>query len=167
MRKYLYWLFPTIWMTVIFCFSSQPYEKQNIQPYLTSAIDLNFLEPYINWITFTYHQSEVSVEGLGLYGFIEFFIRKGAHVFVFFILCCFFYFALKQTTTMKFTYQLVISFGLTFLYACFDEFHQSFTENRTAYIGDVFLDGFGGGLAILFLVVLFHVKTKRKRHIIE
>lgn len=161
MRKYLYWLLPFIWMVVIFFFSAQPYEKQNIQPHLASAIDLQFLEPYLNWITFTYHQSEVSVARLGIYGFIEFFIRKGAHVTVFFILCCFFYMALKQTVKMTFTYRLIISFILTFLYAGFDEFHQGFTVNRTSYIGDVFLDGFGGGLAVIFLVVIKLVKNNQ------
>src|SRR5690625_6708865 len=90
MRKYLYWLFPFMWMIVIFISSSQPYEKQNIQPFLTDTIELSFLEPYIHWISITYNQSEVSVERLGVYGFIEFFIRKGAHVFVFLTLCCLF-----------------------------------------------------------------------------
>src|SRR5690625_4560380 len=162
MHKYLYWLLPFIWMTVIFISSSQPYEKQNIQPLLTDTIDLNFLEPYINWITFTYNQSEVSVERLGVYGFIEFFIRKGAHVFVFLILCCLFFLALKQTTKVKFSYQLIISFLLTFLYGAFDEFRKGFTENRTSYIGDVFLDGFGGGLGVVLLVVIYVVKGRRK-----
>jgi len=162
MRKYLYWLFPFMWMIVIFISSSQPYEKQNIQPFLTDTIDLSFLEPYIHWISFTYNQSEVSVERLGVYGFIEFFIRKGAHVFVFLILCCLFFLALRQTTKVKFSYQLIISFILTFLYAAFDEFHQGFTENRTSYIGDVFLDGFGGGLGIVLLVVIYVVKGKSK-----
>lgn len=163
MRKYLYWLLPIFWMAIIFLFSSQPYEKQNIQPYLTSKIDLNFLEPYLNWISFTYHQSEVSVERLGIYGFIEFFIRKGAHVFVFFILCCLFFVALKQSTKIRFSYLLLLSFILTFVYAAFDEFHQSFTENRTSYIGDVFLDGFGGGLGVVFLAVIIFVKRKKRQ----
>src|SRR5690625_5255741 len=161
MRKYLYWVFPFIWMTVIFWFSAQPYEKQNIQPYLTEAIDLDFLKPFTNWISFTYNQSEVSVETLGVYGFVEFFVRKGAHVFVFFILCCLFYIALRKTTKMTCNYLLMISFGLTFLYAGFDEFHQGYTENRTSYIGDVFLDGFGGGLAVLFLVAIYILKNRR------
>jgi len=162
MRKYLYWLLPFIWMAVIFCFSAQPYEKQNIQPYLTETIDLNFLKPYINWIKFHYNQTEVSVEMLGIYGFIEFFVRKGAHVVVFFILCCLYYIALRQTITVKFTYQVMIAFVLTLLYAGFDEFHQGYTENRTLYIGDVFLDGFGGGLAVFLLVMIHIVKNKRK-----
>lgn len=161
MRKYLYWLAPCIWMAVIFLFSAQPYEKQNIQPYLTASIDLDFLKPFINWITFTYNQSKVSVEALGIYGFVEFFIRKGAHVFVFFILCCLYYIAIRQTTRVKMNYRLIISFALTFLYACFDEFHQGFTENRTSYIGDVFLDGFGGLLAVLFIVMIYFLKNKR------
>jgi glycopeptide antibiotics resistance protein len=140
-------------MTIIFILSAQPYEKQNIQPCLTGVIDLTFLKPYIGWISFNYHKSEVSVEAMGIAGFIEFFIRKGAHVFAFFVLCCLFYFALHKTMPSKSIKQLIVSFVLTFLYAGFDEFHQGFTENRTSYIGDVFLDGFGGLLAIGLITI--------------
>lgn len=160
MRKYVYWFFPIIWMAIIYYFSAQPYEKQNIQPYLTESIDLSFLQPSVQWISFTYHQSEVSVEALGIYGFTEFFIRKGAHIFVFFVLCCLFYLALHKTVTVPFTYRIIISLTCTSLYAAFDEFHQSFTENRTSYIGDVFLDGFGGALAVLLLTM---IRMYRKR----
>lgn len=163
-QKYFYWLLPLIWMAIIFNFSAQPYEKQNIQPYLTDVIDLTLLEPYINWISFTYHKSEVSVAALGNSGVIEFFIRKGAHVFVFGVLCYLFYLALRKTITNKFIYQLIISFVLTFLYAGFDEFHQGFTESRTSYIGDVFLDGFGGALAIILIVIIQLVKKGNKHN---
>src|SRR5690625_7775026 len=100
MLKYLYWLLPFIWMAVIFYFSAQPYEKQNIQPYLTEIIDLNFLKQYINWIKFYYNQSEVSVEMLGVYGYIEFFVRIGAHLAVFIILCCIYYLVLGHIATV-------------------------------------------------------------------
>lgn len=160
MRKYLYWLLPFIWMGVIFYASSQPYEKQNIQPLLSNTIDLSFLKPFVGWISFTYNTSTVSVENLGVEGFVEFFIRKGAHVFVFFVLLHLFYVALHQTTRKTFRWQLSVAFVLTFFYAGLDEFHQGFTENRTSYIGDVFLDGFG---ALLAVVLLIFIRFLRKR----
>lgn len=159
--KYFYWLFPMLWMAVIYYFSDQPYEQQNIQPYLAEGIDLDFIKPYINWVSFTYHQSVVSVGTLGVYGFVEFFIRKGAHVFVFFVLNWLFYLALHQTMKFPFIYRIMISFVCTVLYAVFDEFHQSFTENRTSYVGDVFLDGLGGTLAIIVLIIMKNVSKNK------
>lgn len=162
MRKYLYWLLPFIWMGIIFFASSQPYEKQNIQPLLSNTIDLSFLKPYVEWISFTYNTSQVSVESLGVEGFVEFFVRKGAHVFVFFLLLHFFYIALHQTTNITFRWKLVIAFVLSFSYAGFDEFHQGFTENRTSYIGDVFLDGFGSLLAVMLLILIYFMRRNNR-----
>lgn len=159
MRKYLYWLFPITWIGIIYLFSSQPYERQNIQPFLGDKMDLAFIEPYVDWVQFTYNQSIISVESLGLEGFIEFIIRKGAHVFVFFILCVLFYIAFKKTVNLTSFAILSFSFLLTCMYAGFDEFHQSFTPNRTAYIGDVFLDSFGGLLAVIVLFIIQKMKS--------
>lgn len=162
MRKYLYWLLPFIWMGIIFNSSSQPYEKQNIQPFLSNMIDLSFLNPFLGWISFTYNTSIVSVETLGIEGFIEFLIRKGAHVFVFFMLCYLFYLAFRKTTAMPFRLNLIISFICTVTYAGLDEFHQGFTENRTSYLGDVFLDGFGALLAVGLLMIIHLLRKKPK-----
>ncbi|PAV31005.1 VanZ family protein [Virgibacillus profundi] len=160
MRRFLYWLLPLTWMGVIFYSSSTPYEKQNIKPLLFETIDLSFLEPFLSWISFTYHHSVVSIETHGVAGFIEFFIRKGAHVGVFFVLLCLFYIALKKTAGILFRTTLFISFFLTAAYAILDEIHQGFTPNRTPYIGDVLLDSVGGLLAAGFLFVFHRWKKK-------
>lgn len=165
MRKYVYSLLPFIWMGIIFYASAQPYEKQNIQPLLANKMDLSFLQPYVEWMSFTYNQSIVSVEKLGVEGFIEFFIRKGAHVFVFFVLCCLFYVALKEVIKITFFWNLVISLVLTIVYACFDEFHQGFTENRTSYIGDVVLDGFGAVLSVICISGVAYFVRKRPKKV--
>ena len=159
MRNYLYWLLPIMWMGVIFYASSTPYEKQNIKPLLSETIDLSFLKPFLGWISFTYHHSVVSVETHGVEGFIEFFIRKGAHVGVFFVLLCLFFIAFKKTASMSNRTTLFTSFFLTAAYAILDEIHQGFTPDRTPYFGDVLLDSLGGFLAVLCLLFL----RKRKK----
>lgn len=62
--------------------SSTPYEKQDMRPFLGNYIDLSFLEPVLSGISFTYHQSVVSVETLGIAGFIEFLFVRG-HILLF------------------------------------------------------------------------------------
>jgi len=153
MKKYSYWLLPIGWMGIIFGSSATPYEKQDIKPLLGEWLDLSFLEPLLGWISFTYHQSLVSVETHGIDGLIEFFIRKGAHVTVFFVLCWLFYFAFRKTTSLLTEKSaIVVSVLLTIAYAVIDEVHQGFTPNRTPYMGDVVLDSFGAFIAAVCLL---------------
>ncbi|MGP4105591.1 VanZ family protein [Virgibacillus sp. L01] len=154
MKKYIYWLLPACWMGIIYYSSAQPYENQDVKPLLTNMVDLSFLLPFVDWISFTYHYSEVSAAELGVAGFVEFFLRKGAHVGVFFVLMCLFYIALKKTCNMKFRSHTIISFCLTVAYSGLDEFHQGFTANRTPYIGDVVLDGVGAAIAAISLLLM-------------
>ncbi|WP_077358419.1 VanZ family protein [Virgibacillus halodenitrificans] len=160
MKKYTYWLLPIGWMGIIFYSSHQPYEKQDIKPFLSDKFDLSFLEPLLGWIAFNYHHSVVSIESRGVNGFIEFFLRKGAHVTVFFILCLLFYLAWRKSISLPIKKAITLSFLLTIAYAILDELHQGFTPNRTPYAGDVALDGFGAFLAVVFIIVLRKIKLR-------
>ncbi|WP_412977153.1 VanZ family protein [Ornithinibacillus sp. 179-J 7C1 HS] len=151
-RKLKYWFLPIIWMAIIFISSSTPYEKQDIKPYLTGVIDFSFIRPYLSWVSFYYNQSEVSIAALGENGFIEFFIRKGAHFGSFFILTILITIALRKTLEWNLQKILVVSFSIAFAYAIIDEVHQGFTPNRTPYYGDVLIDGFGAIIACFILL---------------
>ncbi|SFD97123.1 VanZ like family protein [Lentibacillus persicus] len=161
MLKYLYWLLPVGWMGVIFYSSAQPYENQDVKPILASKFDLSFLTPYLDWVVMTYHNSEVSIRALGIEGFVEFFMRKGAHLGVFFILMCLFVIALIKTSSFKWSVTLAVSFLLTIAYAAIDEFHQGFTANRTPYVGDVILDGAGALIALILIFFFRRFRTKK------
>lgn len=161
MKKYTYWLLPISWMGVIFYSSATPYQEQNIKPFMSEYLDFSFLTPIVDGISFSYHHSQVSVAALGINGFIEFFVRKGAHVSVYLILMCLFYFACKKTMRLSFKTRLIISFILTSLYAAIDEIHQGFTRNRTPYAGDVGLDMFGALIALVAIVLFCKLKKGR------
>ncbi|WP_047980844.1 VanZ family protein [Ornithinibacillus contaminans] len=162
MRLLMNWLMPITWMGCLFYSSSQPYEEQNIKPFLSSNIDLSFLEVYLDWISFTYHQSEVSIAALGMEGFIEFFIRKGAHFGAFFLLLILFYAAFRKTVNWTIRKIIVVSFFLTLAYAMVDELHQGMTPNRTPFVGDVLIDAIGAIAACLLLLA----RNKYKRNTI-
>ncbi len=159
MQKYVYWMLPVVWMAVIYYSSATPYEQQDVKPLMEQTFDLSFLTPFVDWVTFTYHHSEVSVAALGVEGFIEFFLRKGAHLGVFFILMCFFFVALHRASHLSFRAVLVVSFFLTAAYAGIDEFHQSFTANRTPYVGDVMIDMVGALLAGACILLFMRKRT--------
>ncbi|WP_163970561.1 VanZ family protein [Oceanobacillus halotolerans] len=160
MRKYSTWLLPIAWMGIIYYSSATPYEEQDIKPMMENTIDLSFLTPFLDWIVFTYHQSEVSVEALGINGFLEFFIRKGAHVGAFFLLMCFFVIAFQKSTKLVLSSTIIVSFLLTVAYAVVDEYHQGFTANRTPYIGDVVLDGVGALLGVIFILLVIRYQNR-------
>ncbi|MBO8157431.1 MAG: VanZ family protein [Bacillaceae bacterium] len=159
MKKWWYWLFPIAWMGVIFYSSSTPYEEQDLKPFLGQYVDLSFLIPYVEHISFVYHKSEVSVEALGINGFAEFFIRKGAHVGVFFVLMLLFFVAYRQTTAFSFAKASYFSLLWTVLYGVVDELHQGMTPNRTPYYGDVIIDSVG---AFIGWVVIFIIARRKK-----
>ncbi len=147
------WSLPIGWMVFIFLLSSQPYQDQNIQPLIRENINMESSEKVLNDVSVKYRGKEVSVHTKGTEGFIEFGIRKAAHLTVYFILMLLTYLALSKTNNCRFWENLLFAFLISSLYAGFDEFHQSITPNRTPYIGDVWLDMSGAFLACLVLVL--------------
>ncbi|RCW74738.1 VanZ family protein [Saliterribacillus persicus] len=163
MKRLLVWLYPIGWMGLIFYSSDQPYQKQDIKPFMDEYINLAFLEPVLNKMNFTYHNTEVSLEALGVKGIVEFFIRKGAHVTVFFVLTLLFYYAMKQTSQKNWAKLMLYAFIFTVIYAGLDEWHQGLTPNRTPYFGDVLLDTFGGLIAVLVIISFKKIKSIRQK----
>lgn len=160
MKKMFYWFLPLTWMGMIFYSSSTPYQEQDMKPLLSKYTDLSFLKPFLDSITFTYHHSEVSVAALGVEGFIEYFIRKGAHVTVFLLLFLLIYIAFRKTTSLMLRTCIGWSFFITVLYASLDEVHQGFTPNRTPYFGDVLLDTIGAVIGVSFVYMYMFGKAR-------
>ncbi|HSH25750.1 MAG TPA: VanZ family protein [Massilibacterium sp.] len=151
MKKFfIYWLPVLLWMSLIFYSSAQPYEKQDLRPFLSSTFDLSWVSTFFSFVSFEYAGEEISIAALGVSGFIEFFIRKSAHFFVYFILAILFYRALDNTCKKK-NKLFITSLYATIIYAATDEFHQSLTINRTPLVQDVLIDLTGGLCGLLFL----------------
>lgn len=162
-RKWIYIVAPLFVMVVIFIFSSQPYQQQDLRPTLGEYLPIEKLGVYLQNVEFSYKGREVSVATHGVAGLIEFFIRKAAHFLIYFTLMLVTYLSVRRVANWSFPLSWCFSFGLTVVYAAFDEFHQSLTPNRTPYIGDVLLDGVGA-LSAGALIVLVHL-IRRKRYI--
>ncbi|WP_181346815.1 VanZ family protein [Thalassobacillus sp. CUG 92003] len=147
-RAWVYWLLSAVVMGIIFYSSSQPYQEQDMRPMLSDTGVLDGLAPLFADVSFTYHHAEVSVEALGIAGFVEFFIRKAAHVTIFLLLTLSLYRAISLSFRMKRRYVMLAAWLTTVFYAIFDEWHQSLTPNRTPNGGDVLLDAVGGLIAL-------------------
>ena len=95
---------------------------------------------------------------------VEHIIRKLAHFTIYTILGLL---LMSLTETFDFTNKkrLLLSVLIGFIYACLDEFHQSFTAGRTPLITDVFIDTLGvivGSLIVLICVKIIQNKRNKK-----
>lgn len=132
--------------------SSQTYEQQTIVPLLDLVLAKEFLKNQLMWINFTYAGSPISIETKGYTGFIEFLMRKFAHLSLFFMISLFFcsflnYLLRHLGVAVALTYIFVVSF------AVLDEFHQFITGGRTPLVEDVILDTIGGMVGIAIYII--------------
>jgi VanZ family protein len=159
MSRALYWVPVILIAGVIFWFSSQPYQKQDVKPFLGDFINEKWVEDSFENFRFEYADYHVSVEQLGAASFVEFFIRKGAHFGIFFLLGFFTCRALSNTLLKGRTNASFFSaFLFIVLYAAQDELHQHFTGDRTPLIQDVLLDIFGGIVGISVYMIFTKVR---------
>lgn len=131
-----------------------------LQKYLTNKPYETELLP----ISFSYGGKVISIESVGYYKFIEFFIRKAAHFFTYFFLGAFL--SLGLATYVKRMWIVILSsLILAGGYAAFDEFHQMLTGDRTPLIQDVILDSIGALCGILLAVSCYYIfqKTRTKK----
>ncbi|MYL36468.1 VanZ family protein [Halobacillus litoralis] len=158
-KRLIFTILPFTVMGLIFYFSSQPYGEQDMRPSLSTYLPLDLLRPLLAPVSFTYHGGEVSLATHGIDGLVEFFIRKGAHISIFFLLMITTYAAFLVNTRWNKRTAAISALVVTVLYACFDEYHQSLTPDRTPYIGDVGLDSAG---ALIALGVIYAGNRRRK-----
>lgn len=118
-----------IWMIVIFVMSNTNGNDSSSQSNFFANIILQFIN--INRETLT------------------FIIRKAAHMSEYAILALLTYYALtKIAFNKKIIFQ--ITFSISFLYACSDEFHQLFISGRSGQFTDVLIDSAGCLIMLLF-----------------
>ena len=79
-------------------------------------------------------------------------LRKCMHSFVFFILVILFINAFNNSNIRNYRCYL-FSIVLSFIYACFDEFHQLYVTGRTGQLMDIGIDMIG----VLFGVLVFYI----------
>ncbi|MET3292728.1 UNVERIFIED_CONTAM: hypothetical protein ABID98_005425 [Brevibacillus sp. OAP136] len=157
----IYFALLCIVLGATFYSSSTPYEKQDIRGNIGHVIDAKKASHYLGGISFVYGKKEISIRALGVPGFIEFFIRKATH-FLTFALTAFLMYHVLRGWTMPQT-ALPWSGFLALAAAVLDEWHQSFTPNRTPMLSDVVLDGTGICLMLVMIGLVLAFRTNRKR----
>ena len=139
----------------IFGFSEQNGEQSTG---LSRNITLNVLNTFDDYNEPLTEEQETQVLN------VEHIIRKLAHFTIYTILGLLLM-CLAETFDFTNKKRLLLSVLIGFLYACLDEFHQSFTPGRTPLITDVFIDSLGvivGSLIVLICIMIIQNNRKKK-----
>jgi VanZ family protein len=159
----LYHLIPLLgWMGLIYYSSSQTFEEQTVEPMLLDT-NLSFVSSYFGWVSFYYGDSLVSLDTRSPAEFVEFFIRKGAHLVTFGILAILSY-RVFSYFFKHVVYSSLLALVFVVLYSALDEYRQALNPGRSGMVEDVILNFLGGMLGvILWVKILKVIKKKRKR----
>ena len=149
----LYLILPFIIMFVLYQSSSMSYEEQSLLASIESIMGGKPLYDFFSSIEFLYGGEIISIQEIGYFAFIEFFIRKGAHFFIYFLLGFFWFLGLRKRVRDKWLV-LLLSIMLAIGYASFDELQQSFNPGRTGLMADVLLDTAGAFVGVLMAKIL-------------
>lgn len=152
-KDHIYLAIPFIVMALLYWSSTMSYETQSLTSPLEQFLANKPFERFLAQFQFTYGDSTVSIAESGYFSFVEFFIRKAAHFFSYFIIGFFWVLGLRKRVR-EYWLVIVLSILLSIGYASFDEFRQVFHPGRTGMMADVILDSAGAmvgvGLAYLF-----------------
>lgn len=143
---------------VIFNFSSQTYEQQSLVPTLERLLPGEPLAGLLAPVEVSYWGTPISIETKGYYYFIEFFIRKFAHLFLFGCLAVALFRVLMLARPKQIWPVILFAFIGTGMYAVLDEYHQLLTGGRTPMAMDVLLDMTGAFIALSLYVPIYKIR---------
>ena len=145
-KKKRYLLLAVLWMMFVFYLSHQPADISSSQS--GGVINLLSSLPLIGGVIEYMMQIDIA----------EFVIRKSAHMFAYFVLAILLFMSM-YCITKDIKKVSITSFILTFIFACSDEYHQTFVNGRSGEFRDVLVDSTG---AIIGLVLACAVVRYRK-----
>lgn len=148
---------------IIFNFSSQTYEQQSLVPLLERLLPGEPLAGLLAPIEVSYWGTPISIETKGYYYFLEFFIRKFAHLFLFGCLAAALFYVLLLARPRRVWPVVCLAFAGTALYALLDEYHQLLTGGRTPMLKDVGLDMVGASFALVISVFLYKIRNRKEK----
>ena len=91
----------------------------------------------------------------------SFIVRKGAHMFLFCVLGILFFGSVYNGDNIL--KSVFIALLLAFLYACSDEYHQTFVVGRTGQFDDVLIDFSGAFIGVLIVSLIVKLNIFKKK----
>ena len=139
-------LLPLLWMAVIFILSQQPASISSGQSGVFVE-QLHYIAPSVDQQLLT------------------FLVRKGAHIFAYFVLGILTFNALWRVdlSKFKFNYPVGLSVIVCALYAVSDEFHQLFVSGRSGEIRDIMIDSCAAMIGVFIISIFVRILQKSKK----
>ena len=131
-----------LWMVLIFYFSSRTGQESSIQ---SNSI--------VNKILFLFGLPNEFTH------FLVILVRKTAHIIEYLILFLLIFFGLINL--FIFRKNLILSFIISIIYASLDEFHQLFSQGRSAELRDILIDSIGILIGMILIQFLYQYKSKK------
>jgi len=144
LRSWLYWLPATLWYSLIWRFSSQPGEASGSVS--SGVIEGALVSGGSDYSAVSSHV-QLAVDWL-----LSLYIRKAAHMFLFFMLALLLWLALTQFMKQR-TRRAAAAALLCTALAALDELHQTLVPGRSGKITDVLVDSAGIVIALALLAL--------------
>ncbi len=156
--KYITWIPAVVMMVLIFWFSSKQADDSNNSSLKIANKVLSIYE------TITHHKY-YEEEKVTILNEINHIVRKTAHFCEYALLSFLFAFHI-WVISIRNKRLFLIPILLSFLYASFDEFHQTFVSGRAGMFRDVLLDSAGAATGSLFftLLIILFINKAHKKH---
>ena len=156
-KKVVLWILVIGCMATIFGFSSQVAEesKKTSSKVITKVVETVDIKKEL-----TKPQKEKITEDL------TFIVRKGAHFSIYALLGMFMFLLVQEYNLTK-KKCFVTAIAAAFIYACSDEFHQTFVSGRSGELRDIFIDTAGAMVGCAFVIFIKYIYSKvrnRRRH---
>ena len=145
-----------LWMVFIFFMSNTNGEDsgKNSSDIVKFIIDKYDLLTHASSDTIKYHASE---EFLSRANYI---FRKICHFGEYFILCILSFNFIISLNKLKILWCSLLSVAFSFIYACLDEYHQTFINGRGGSFTDVLIDFSGAIIGCLLCYFIFKLHKK-------
>ena len=157
-KKIISWILVVLWAGVIFFMSSMDTNESNnkskntinevVEKTVEATNELGITDKQPNK-----KQKEKVIDEL------NYPLRKVAHASEYFIFTILILIALKNSG-VKGTRKFIIALTICFIYACTDEYHQTFVEGRTGQFTDSLIDTAGGFVSCLIYYLINKVLNK-------
>lgn len=156
----LSWLPAVTIMIMIFLFSAKPADNSNESSKTIANLVLNISEN-LNIIDEPLQEDSREY----VLANINHVVRKTAHFLEFAVLASAVEFH-NWIQKRKGARLILLSIGITILYAASDEFHQLFVPGRSGEIKDVLIDSAGAitGTLLFYLLIVIYEKYKKTKH---
>ena len=146
-KKTISWIIVIIWAIVIFIMSSMnTNESNNSSKHVINNVVEKTVETTNGLGITDKHPSKNKMDRA--IEKLNYPLRKAAHASEYFIFTILILIALKNSGVIG-NKRFIIALGICFIYACTDEYHQTFVNGRTGQFSDTLIDTFGGFVSCL------------------